>query len=351
MKPWFNQLFAMGLAVLSLSACRKPDDQIALQPSGTVTLTSSASSVSLSAANATQNAVTFNWTPAQYGYSAATLYTIQLAKAGTNFTAPVEISAGNSTSAVVTVGDLNQALIKLGIPAGSTGQIEARVRSELVLNGATAATMMPTYSAPTTITGTPYLVVINYPSLYVPGAYQGWAPDKAPKVSSVAGNNVYEGYVNFTTASEFKFTSVPAWSGTNYGAGGTGKLSTDGGAGNLSVAAPGYYLLKADLNSLTYTATPTTWAVIGAATPNGWGSDTPLAYDAATSTWRATVALTKDQIKFRANGAWDINFGDTKADGLLDYGGDNINVPVAGTYTVVLDLSKPGNYTYQLIKQ
>ena len=58
-----------------------------------------------------------------------------------------------------------------------------------------------------------------------------------------------------------------------------------------------------------------------------------------------------DGIKFRANGAWDINFGDTKADELLDYNGDDIKVPTAGTYTVVLDLSKPGNYTYTLTKQ
>ena len=349
MKLWFKQLFVVGIAALSLSACRKNDEQLVLQPASTVTLTSSASSVSLTSANAAQNAVTFNWTPAQYGYSAATLYTVQLDKAGNSFKAPVEISAGNSTSLVVTVTDLNQTLIKVGLPAGASSQFEARVRSELVLNGATAATMMPTYSASTTLTGSPYLVVITYPSIYVPGAYQSWSPATAPALASVSSNNVYEGYVYFNMASEFKFTSVQSWDGTNYGVGSTGKLSTTGG--NLSVAAPGYYLLKADLNSLTYTATPTTWSVIGAATPTGWDADTPLTYDAATGTWRTTLALKQDVIKFRANGAWDINFGDTKADGLLDYGGDNINVPSAGTYTVVLDLSKPGNYTYQLIKQ
>lgn len=356
MKLWFKQLFVVGLAALSLSACRKPDEQLVLQPSGTVTLTSSVSSVSLTAANATQNAVTFTWTPAQYGYSAATLYTVQLDKAGNNFQTPVEISAGGSTSLVVTVADLNQNLIKLGLPAGTAGQFEARVRSELVLNGAPSPTMMPTYSASTTLTGSPYLVVIAYPSLYVPGAYQSWSPATAPAIASVASNKVYEGYVNFSTASEFKFTSVRTWDGTNYGLASAGKLSSDGGAGNLSVTAPGYYLLKADLNALTYTATTTTWALIGSATPNGWSADTPLTYDAATGTWRTTVTLTQatgkdDGVKFRANGAWDLNFGDTKADGFLDYGGDNIKVPVAGTYIVVLDLSKPGNYTYQLIKQ
>ncbi|QJD77509.1 SusE domain-containing protein [Spirosoma rhododendri] len=351
MKFWLNSILLIGLGLAGLSACEKPDDRVVLQPSGTVTLTSNATSLSLSADQSTQNAVTFTWTPAQYGYQAATLYTVQLDKVGNNFAAPVEISAGNSTSAVVTVADLNQNLLRLGLPAGSAGQVEARVRAELVLNGTTAATTMPTYSASTTLTGTPYLVVIYYPSIYVPGAYQGWAPDQAPKLSSVTNNKIYEGYINFPGASEFKLTSVPAWSGTNYGAGAAGKLSAEGSAGNLSVTTPGYYLLKADLNALTYTLTPTTWSVIGAATPKGWDADTPLTYDATTGTWRGTVALTKDVLKFRANGAWDINYGDTSADGLLDLNGDNISVPSAGTYTVILDLSKPGNYTYRLIRQ
>ncbi len=349
MKERFNLLALLVLAIVGLNACQKDGERLVVQPASTITLTSNVSSVSLTADSASRNAVAFSWTPAQYGYNAAVRYTLQLDKAGNAFKAPVEISAANSVSATVSVADLNQAMLQVGLPAGSSGQLEARVRSELVLNGAAAATTMPTYSAATTITATPYLIVVNYPSLYVPGAYQGWALGTAPKISSVQSNNVYEGYVNFTAASPFKLTSAPNWDNTNYGTGGTGKLSTTGD--NLTVATPGYYLIKADLNALTWSATPTTWAVIGAATPKGWDADTPLTYDPVTNTWRATVVLAKDAIKFRANGAWDINFGDTKADGVLDYGGDNILVPAAGTYTVVLNLSNPGNYTYSLIKQ
>ena len=60
--------------------------------------------------------------------------------------------------------------------------------------------------------------------------------------------------------------------------------------------------------------------------------------------------LKQDEIKFRANDAWDINLGDTKADGLLEPGGDNIKVAVAGKYLVTLNLSVGGNYTYVLTK-
>jgi len=73
-------------------------------------------------------------------------------------------------------------------------------------------------------------------TLYVPGAHQGWNPANAPTLYSRNFDFKYEGYVNFGAAgTEFKFTSEPSWSGTNYGDGGDGTLSTDGGAGNLSV--------------------------------------------------------------------------------------------------------------------
>ncbi len=92
------------------------------------------------------------------------------------------------------------------------------------------------------------------PKLWVPGAYQGWAPDVAPTLEDANEDGVFVGTVEITGADlTFKFTSQADWAGTNYGAGATdGTLSTDGGAGNLSVPAEGTYLLTADLNNLTW---------------------------------------------------------------------------------------------------
>jgi uncharacterized protein involved in high-affinity Fe2+ transport len=47
---------------------------------------------------------------------------------------------------------------------------------------------------------------------------------------------------------------------------------------------------------------------------------------------------------------WDLNFGDTGANGSLEFNGDNIKVPSAGNYTITLDLSSPRNYKYTLTK-
>jgi hypothetical protein len=93
------------------------------------------------------------------------------------------------------------------------------------------------YSNVVTLTATPYVDIRDYPSIYVPGGYQGWSPDKAAKLSSVSNNKVYEGYINFPDAnSEFKFTLGPNWD-DNLGVAATAKsLTADGG--NLKVTDP-----------------------------------------------------------------------------------------------------------------
>jgi hypothetical protein len=353
MKSWFNYFLMAGLALTTLAACEKDEDRLILVEPAPLALTSSATSVSLNSGTATNEALRLSWTPADYGFSAAVTYTIQLDKQGGTFEAPVNISAGSSTSLSVTGATLNQNLLRLGLAPNNAGQFAVRVMAAIARPSSDPSNMV--YSNAATVSATPYLVLIDYPSLYVPGDYQSWTPATAPKVASVKDNKVYEGYVYFSKASPFKFTSAPNWDNTNYGAGGTGKLSTTGG--DLTIAEPGYYLVKADLNTLTWSATTTTWSVIGAATPGGWDADSPLTFNPITNTWTATLDLKAGELKFRANNAWDINYGDgdskngAAADGLLDLNADNIVVPSAGRYLVTLNLSNAGNYLYSLTRQ
>jgi hypothetical protein len=61
------------------------------------------------------------------------------------------------------------------------------------------------------------------------------------------------------------------------------------------------------------------------------------------------VDLTVGGLKFRSNSAWDINYGDKlPADGILDAGGDNIVIPVAGSFTITMKLGYP-DYTYSIV--
>ena len=187
----------------------------------------------------------------------------------------------------------------------------------------------------------------EYASLYVPGGYQNWTPASAPMLASPAKDGNYSGYVYFNAASEFKLTNQPDWAGTAYGAGAAGKISTSGG--NLSVASAGYYLINANTVTNDYSATKTTWGVVGAF--SGWGGnpDTQLTYN--NGKWTGTLVLSAEsELKFRANSDWGINLGDDGGDGVLEGGGANLKY-AAGTYNVVLNLSNAGYYTYSFTKQ
>jgi hypothetical protein len=344
MKNWFSKIFPIVLVIAILS-CEKDEQRLVVIPGAVPVLSASTATPALKLEDASKEAVKFTWTAADFNYPAGVTYTLQLAKKGTDFKETVDFNAGAALSKTYTVADLNTALLRLGISAGSLGQLDVRVKAAVSTKVATLT------SGTAAISATPYLVIIQYPSLYVPGGYQGWSPDKAPKIASVKDNKVYEGYVNFGDASEFKFTDAPNWNNGIFGDQGDGttkKIVSPGN--NFKVPSGGYYLLKADLNDKSWDAVKTSWGLIGSGTPGGWGGDTDMVYDAATGTWSLTVNLTADEIKFRANDDWGINFGDTKADGLLEYGGDNIKVPVAGNYTVTLNLSIGGNYSYTLKK-
>lgn len=342
-------LFSLVLGVFS--ACQREGDKVVLPdtPSGTITATPSSLTVAPDRSNLTGTALTMKWTPINYGVSVPVRYAVQFDKKGGNFASPAEISVVNSTSLAISSADINKTLVQLGIAPGMTGQVDARVKSEIVTIP-DRANVQASYSPTLTLTGTAFT---NTTYLYVPGEYQGWTPSTAPKLTSPNGDGIYEGYVYFSKASLFKFTSAPNWDNTNYGAGDANKLSTSNTSGNLQIAAPGYYRIEVDQNKLTWKATLTQWGIIGAATPKGWDASTPLTFDPATNTWKVDLALKADQFKFRANDAWDINFGDNKpADGILDYNSsDNLVVATAGTYTVTLNLNEYGKYTYTLTKK
>ncbi|SNC65893.1 protein of unknown function [Hymenobacter gelipurpurascens] len=345
----FTKLAGLGLvATLFLASCEKDEDRAVMQPGSALAVTASTNTAVLTQDKASTNAVTYTWSPVDFGFQAAVKYTLQFDKKGGPFTTPIEFEAGNATSRTLTVSELNSVLIRLKVAPGSTGNVDVRVKAS---PGGVAA---PVISSVSTLTGTPYLVFIQYPSLYVPGSYQGWAPDKAPFIASVNNNKVYEGYVNFPTAdTEFKITNAPSWDKGDYGMdpnGAPGSLVSSNSQ-NIKAANPGYYRLNVDLNTLKYTLTKTSWAVIGAATPGGWDVETPMVFNSVKQVWTVTLPLKADELKFRANNAWDIDMGDNEPDGAPDYGGKNIKVGAAGTYTVTLDLSKgAGNYSYSIEK-
>lgn len=299
--------------------------------------------------NATAQAERFTWKSANYGGDVQITYAVEVDKKGNAFKTPQAIGsviAGNQVS--VTVEAMNNAALALKLTPFAPAELEVRVKS-------TAGVMAPMLSNVVGIVVTPYTT--ENPKLWVPGGYakasgypNDWDPATSPQLSASAFGKVdFEGYVNFNDANaEYKFTSFPEWKG-EYAAGATpGTLALTGA--NLKIPAAGYYLIVADTEKLTYKATATAWGIIGDATPGGWDASTPMTYNKTTKLWTVTAVLSQKEMKFRANNSWDLNLGDTGANGTMEYGGDNIKVPSAGTYTITLDLSSPRNYKYSLTK-
>ena len=163
---------------------------------------------------------------------------------------------------------------------------------------------------------------LGYPVLYLPGFTRDGRPPTAGTVAEpTAGfyltSGVYEGYIYMPTsctdpsAYHFKFTSAPDWNHINYGNGGIAdSLTTDGNAGDFVLPGPGLYELSANTTTFHYTATPITWAIIGDATPNGWSAETEMTFNPGSMTWSITLPMvTTGSFKFRANNAWNIDFG------------------------------------------
>lgn len=133
---------------------------------------------------------------------------------------------------------------------------------------------------------------------------------------------------------DFKFRSgEDNWNAPDWGIGSSeGTLAEL--AGNLNTTA-GYYKVDVDLSAMTYSLTPiTTIGIIGPAQDGGWNDDTDMTYNTETKAWEATIELKADEIKFRANDGWDINWGGTTES--LTQGGANIKIAEAGTYFIQL---------------
>jgi hypothetical protein len=135
-------------------------------------------------------------------------------------------------------------------------------------------------------------------------------------------------------AGEFKFRANHDW-GYNYGS--TAANSTlDAGGTNIALTLVGDYAFTLDLSHpQAYTYSANTWGIIGDATPGGWSTDQNMTWNSTSKVFTVTANMVVGAFKFRANDAWDLNYGgDINA---LTSGGANISVATAGNYTITFD--------------
>ena len=76
-----------------------------------------------------------------------------------------------------------------------------------------------------------------------------------------------------------------------------------------------------------------------------------MTYNSASHSWSVQhVTLVNGEMKFRANGEWNISWGGTDLNHLTSKNGANLKVE-AGTYTIKLTPSYDGNTKAELIAE
>jgi len=349
MKKIFKLMF-LSLFIITVSSCDNEDMElltISEKGSGEITAPETGFSQILNPQEElTNTAFTLTWNPADYGVPTGINYKIEFAKEGTDFADAFVAGVTSSTVFSWSVSEFNGAVTGAGLAPFVQGAMDIRIIASV---GSLEST--PQTSGTITVFITPFTT--DLPKISVPGNHQGWDPASAPLLASAGfGETNYIGYVWLD--GEYKFTGPNDlgnfdWT-YNWGDDGTFTGILLANSDTNCKADTGYYQVKADTDKLTYSIFATDWGLIGSATPDGWDSDQNMTYDPDTKTLKVTLELSADEIKFRANDDWSLNYGDTGADGSLEEGGDNIKVPSAGNYTVTLDLSNPRDYTYLLIK-
>lgn len=178
--------------------------------------------------------------------------------------------------------------------------------------------------------------------IYEAGTNNDWGAVEQPLYCS-DGQGTYIGFFYSEGADwaggkgAFKFQGAfNSWDNGNYGyASGdetSGTLVDSGDSGNILVE-PGFYRAEINLAAMTYSLTPiTTIGIIGPGQAGGWDTDTDMTYNPETRAWEATLDLAADEIKFRANDDWGINWGGSEDN--LTQDGANLKITEAGKYFI-----------------
>ena len=358
MKATLKNSILLLMVSSSFWSCTKDAAKVTINPGPTTQLTVTNTTLVLLQANAANQATSFTWNEADFGFPAAISYSIQLAKGGTNFASSAtttEVNMGTALTKSFTVGEFNAKMQEI-ISDGAATQVEARIKASV---GSEAP---PIYSNVVSMTVTSYLDIVTYSfpdALNIAGNFQGWDPGSAPQIVKTrnGGYDGYEGYIVFNAATpEFKMVKGDNWGAGDYGSAGGGMLGN--GGPNLTLPAggagiTGLYRVRANTTTLTWSYDKiNTWGIIGDATPGGWGASTAMTFNMSNGSWSITTDLTTGFIKFRANNDWAINFGDSDSpvDEKPEYGGSDIPVTSAGNYTITLNIGIGGNYSYKIKK-
>lgn len=350
MKKLFYSIIA--LAGILAASCSTDADKLIFDPSSSVAPALGTLSGTTLASDGAD--LTFEFTEPSYNIDAAKIYTLYISDSQ-DFSKQEKLAATVSgTIVTVKQSALNSAILNLGGVADAEFTVYLRLDSWVANNKNTAVESSLTQSNVISATFVPYNQLILdkdvYDHVWVQGDYCGWSHDKSQFLYNYnKDGKTFTGVIDFgeKAANGIKFTGAASWDAStgNWGSEAQAeeaeakslKLVNGDGAQNITCYSKRFYAFSLDKNSLMLTKD---WGanVIGIVGGfNDWGNsglpDTEMNYNADYVRFWADVDFTSDtEIKFRADGKWDYNWG-------KDCGGDNLPVS-AGKYRIYLDLNK-----------
>jgi len=384
MKSIFRKSLLLAIVAFGVFSCAEDSKDPTGKASADITLSAPTSgNFTLSATNAGEELFVASWTSADFGFRAATNYKLQMVKASETFTGDNIPSfdlgnfssvAGASFEKSVTVRQFNTLTLAANPSGiGVTESYKIRVVGEIPGQLSSSDNNLPdVVSQEATITVTAYDAFDEFDRLYVPGNFGGasgfadWTPSNAPKLFSKANDGKYEGFVwmnNPTPA--FKFTPVPDWVGDKGDAQNPNTFTTLAQPGNdiKPNDGAGTYFITVNWPANTYSIAKRQVAMIGQATPNGWGTPTYMTFDTNPASpyyrmYTLDLPLTADEFLIRLKDDWSEKMGTLTGNtqtltattaNSIKIGGGNMKVPTAGNYKIVLDVRNSANYNLRLI--
>ena len=281
---------------------------------------------------------TFTWSDYNT-YGVNVTYLLEVSKKDANNFSTLG-SVMNAKSFEATNKVLNDAVLKAGLEADVKGEVDVRVTATSKSTGGTIEKV----SNIVTFKVTPYVAFKNM--FFVGNATAAnWNNNNNNQAIFRDASNANKfHFIGKFGAGEFKFLEIlgnwqPQW-GLKAGL----VANSDGGdPGTFVTSAAGYYSFTMDILAKTYTLTPYTDAMTDYSTIgmigdfNGWGGDLALeqsSYDTHQWTLKDITIPTTGKFKFRADGAWTVNWGaGTELAGQGTQNGADIPL-TAGTYDI-----------------
>lgn len=331
---------AICASLVWLVGCEKDEEKAIMNANARVESNISASTLVLDKTQSNTTALTVSWETKDLGVQLAPVYTVEFENIATGKIKPLSAERSPFT---LTVKELNEYLVGLGLKTGVATDVRVLVRAALSDQRSLVATK--------TLKVTPYFDEIKASEWGVVGSAtpNGWNGPDIKMWNSTDGNLV--AYATLS-AGEIKFRKNNDW-GVNLG-GSNGTLSS--GGSNIAVTA-GTYKITINVSKNTYTIETYSWGIIGSGA-RGWGDndDVAMTYEGSTNSWVVKNIALDGEIKFRLNHSWGTNFGADSTDnpaaaleGDIKSGGNNIKVP-AGTYNVSFSFDANNKGTYKIEK-